>query len=191
MHAAEQGAEVVEALGEGAQATCHGCGVAPAGGGDGVQHQGDDGPAAGLDGDRHEVEPGLVEGAGEGQQGGEVVELVDVLVHEERLEVPEHRGGVRRHGRHLEVRADGQQGGREARRHAVQGALPSPDVPVREEGQEHVGPPPLRIVFQTGGGEDGQALDDAPEPLAENQVLQVGRDGLPLVVVGVGESRQG
>ena len=103
VHAHEEDAEVVEARGEGAEADGHVVGVFLARGGHGGDHEGDDGAAAGFDGDGGEVEPGLVEGTGEGQEGGEVLQVLNGLAIEERLEVPEDHGSVCSHGGDIEV----------------------------------------------------------------------------------------
>ncbi|KUI56631.1 hypothetical protein VP1G_10829 [Cytospora mali] len=175
VHALQQRAQVIEALGKGAQAARHSGGVTLARGSDGRQHEGDNRSAAGLDGDGDEVEPRLVEGAGEGVEGGEVLEAVDALVDEQRLEVPQTQAS--RHGN----------GGRQS----LAGAVTTPDVAVGHEGQQTVGSPPFCVVFQTDGREHGETVDDSPQPPTEDQGLQVGGDGFPLVVVWIRESRQG
>lgn len=189
--ALQQSAEVVQALCEYAQATADGRHVAIAGSGHGRQHERDNGRAPCLDGDRDQVKPGLVDGAGEGGQGGEVLERVDALVDEQRLEVPKTDAGIGGDREDLEPLRDGQERHGNGGREAVAGAVTTPDVTVRHEDQQAVSPPPFRIVFQTDGGEHREAVDDASEAPAEDQGLQVRDDGLPLVVVRVREPRQG
>lgn len=58
------------------------------------------------------------------------------------------------------------------------------------KGQHHVCPLPLGFIFQTGGSEDREIVNDAAEALAQEESLQVGHDGLPLVIVGVGQVLQ-
>lgn len=187
----QQGAEIVQALRECAQATGHGSCIAVASSGHGRQHQRDDGRATCLDGDRDQVKPGLVDGAGEGCQGGEVLERVDALVNEQRLEVPQTHAGISSDGEDLEPLGDREERHGDGRREAVAGAVTTPDVSVRHEDQQAVSPPPFRIVFQTDGGEHREAVDDASEAPAEDQSLQVCNNGLPFVVVRVREPRQG
>lgn len=45
-------------------------------------------------------------------------------------------------------------------------------------------------MFQTDGGEDGKTVNDSSKALAENQVLKVGADGFPFVVIGIRKPRQ-
>jgi hypothetical protein len=45
-------------------------------------------------------------------------------------------------------------------------------------------------VFQTDSREHGETVNDPSESLAENQSLEVGHDGLPLVVVRIRKPRQ-
>lgn len=58
------------------------------------------------------------------------------------------------------------------------------------EGQHHVCPLPLGFIFQTGGCEDREVVNNATKALAQKESLQVGHDGLPLVIVGVGQVLQ-
>ena len=94
VHAIEEGAELGEARGKGAQAGGDEIDLADAGGGDGAEHEGDDGGAAGFDGDGDEVDPGLVQRAGECSQGREVLEIINRRVGEEWPPVPEADSGV-------------------------------------------------------------------------------------------------
>lgn len=60
-----------------------------------------------------------------------------------------------------------------------------------DEAEEGVGAAPFCIVFETDGAEDGKTFDDGPEAAGEDESLQVGHDGLPLVVVGIREAGEG
>ena len=65
VHAIEESAELVEALGEELEGCCYGFGVVGSSGGNCVDEKGHQGPAAGLDGDGDEEDPRLVERASE------------------------------------------------------------------------------------------------------------------------------
>ena len=110
VHAGQEGAEFVDALGEGVEALGYGTGVLVTCCGDGVEHEGDERGPSGFDGDGDEVEPAFVKGAGEGGEGGEVFEAVDGFVGENGLEVPEADACVSRHGGQFEVGADLEEG---------------------------------------------------------------------------------
>lgn len=101
VHALQNLGEVGEALGEGLEGGCDGRDVVVARGGDGVEHERDNGSAAGLDGDGDEVEPRLVKGPCESRKGGQVLEAVDILVDKEGFEIPETDSRVRGHRENL------------------------------------------------------------------------------------------
>jgi hypothetical protein len=58
---------------------------------------------------------------------------------------------------------------------------------MRHEGQHHVCPAPLRLIFQTGSGENIQMIDNASKALAQDESLEVCDNGFPFVVVGIRE----
>lgn len=78
----------------------------------------------------------------------------------------------------------------DGRRQTVTGAITAPDVAVGHEGQQRVGSAPFCVVFQTDGVEHRETINDSAKSLAEDESLQVGGNGLPLVIVGIRESRQ-
>ncbi|KAH6605574.1 hypothetical protein Trco_004727 [Trichoderma cornu-damae] len=133
VHPLQDVRQVGQALGKSPQAARNGRRVVASRGRDGREHEGDDGRAAGFDGHGDEVEPRFVHRSGKGQERGQVLEAVDVLVHEERLEVPQTNGRIRRHRRNLQAARDVQQRNRDLGRQPVRGRIAAPDVAVSHE----------------------------------------------------------
>jgi hypothetical protein len=65
--------------------------------------------------------------------------------------------------------------------------LGAPDVGVRDYTQDRVRPPPLGLAAEQVGVQYRQALDDAAQPLREQQGVQAAHDVLPRRIVAVRE----
>lgn len=187
----QQVVQISQDLGKGLQVPCYGYRVTASCGRKGLEHERHDGRATSLNGDRNEVEPRLVDSSGKGRQRGQVLHVVNVLVHEQRLVVPQAERRISRHRRNLQMLRDGQVRNRDLRRQTLGGHVVAPDVAVGHEAQQRIGPTPLGIVLQAHGRQHRQAVDDAAQPASEDQCRQVGRDGLPFVVVGIWEAGEG
>ena len=62
---------------------------------------------------------------------------------------------------------------------------------MRNYAQDRVRPPPLGLAAEQVGVQHGQALDDAAQPLGEQEQVQVADDVLPRRVVGVRQQLAG
>lgn len=67
-------------------------------------------------------------------------------------------------------------------------AITAPDVAMSHEAEKRVCPPPLRVMFQTGSGEDRKSINDSTQTLAQNQALKICHDSLPFIIIGIGQS---
>lgn len=70
----------------------------------------------------------------------------------------------------------------------LRGTVTAPNVAMSHEAQDRIRPPPFRVVFQTGGREDGKSINDPTQTLAQDKALKVCDYCFPLVVIRIWKS---